>query len=61
MRYHDPENWELLREALKKMGRKDLIGNGKHHLVPSFQPKGFIATTDKMKSFKTKYTGFGKK
>ena len=30
----------LLREALKKMRRADLIGNGKKHLVPSWQPKG---------------------
>jgi hypothetical protein len=29
----------VLREALKSMGRADLIGNGKHHLVPTFQPK----------------------
>jgi uncharacterized radical SAM protein YgiQ len=40
LRYHDPENWPLLREALKSMGRRDLIGNGKWHLVPSFQPAG---------------------
>ena len=40
LRYHDPENWPLLREALKHMGRADLIGNGKKHLVPSFQPAG---------------------
>ena len=40
LRYHDPENWPLLREALKQMGRADLIGNGKKHLVPSFQPAG---------------------
>jgi len=38
LRYHDPENWPELRETLKKMGRKDLIGNGKMHLVPSRQP-----------------------
>ncbi|MBP5991990.1 MAG: YgiQ family radical SAM protein [Piscinibacter sp.] len=38
LRYHDPNNWPLLRDALKAMGRADLIGNGKHHLVPSFQP-----------------------
>ncbi|TSE20480.1 Ribosomal protein S12 methylthiotransferase RimO [Tepidimonas alkaliphilus] len=38
LRYHDPNNWPLLREALKRMGRADLIGNGKHHLVPAFQP-----------------------
>ncbi|MBK1709582.1 YgiQ family radical SAM protein [Marichromatium gracile] len=40
LRYHDPENWPLLRRALKEMGRADLIGNGKRHLVPSFQPAG---------------------
>ena len=38
LRYHDPNNWPLLREALKTMGRSDLIGNGKHHLIPTFQP-----------------------
>jgi hypothetical protein len=35
---HDPNNWPLLREALKTMGRADLIGNGKQHLIPTFQP-----------------------
>ena len=40
LRYHDPENWPLLREALKAMGRADLIGSGKKQLVPSFQPAG---------------------
>ncbi|MFM6990050.1 MAG: YgiQ family radical SAM protein, partial [Rhodoferax sp.] len=40
LRYHDPNNWPLLREALKAMGRADLIGNGKHHLIPTFQPLG---------------------
>lgn len=39
LRYHDPHNWPLLREALKKMGRSDLIGNGKRHLVPNWQPQ----------------------
>jgi len=39
LRYHDPNNWPLLREALKAMGRSDLIGNGKKHLVPFHQPK----------------------
>jgi uncharacterized radical SAM protein YgiQ len=38
LRYHDPENWPLLREALKRLGRSDLIGNGKKHLVPTWQP-----------------------
>src|SRR3712207_1080743 len=26
LRYHDPENWPLLRDALRRMGRADLIG-----------------------------------
>jgi uncharacterized radical SAM protein YgiQ len=38
LRYHDANNWPLLREALRNMGRADLIGNGKRHLVPSWQP-----------------------
>jgi uncharacterized radical SAM protein YgiQ len=38
LRYHDPDNWPILREALKAMGRADLIGNGKRHLIPDWQP-----------------------
>jgi uncharacterized radical SAM protein YgiQ len=38
LRYHDAAGWPLLREALQAMGRADLIGNGKKHLVPSYQP-----------------------
>jgi uncharacterized radical SAM protein YgiQ len=38
LRYHDPANWPLLREALKAMGRSDLVGNGKQHLIPTWQP-----------------------
>ena len=38
LRYHDSDNWPLLREELKKMGRADLIGNGKKHLIPLWQP-----------------------
>ncbi|HEX2691564.1 MAG TPA: DUF3362 domain-containing protein, partial [Kofleriaceae bacterium] len=40
LRYHDPNNWPMLREALRRMGRADLIGSGKHQLVPSWQPAG---------------------
>jgi len=40
LRYHDADNWPLLREALKKMGRADLIGPGRQHLVPNWQPPG---------------------
>jgi uncharacterized radical SAM protein YgiQ len=40
LRYHDANNWPVLREALRRMGRADLIGNGKHQLVPAYQPAG---------------------
>ncbi len=40
LRYHDPENWSLLREALREMGRAELIGNGRQHLIPYTQPPG---------------------
>lgn len=72
LRYHDAENWPVLREALKQMGRADLIGNGKKHLIPTFQPKGTggagegqrAGSRNKPKSrpFTTKYLhGTGKK
>ncbi|MEM7253041.1 MAG: YgiQ family radical SAM protein [Pseudomonadota bacterium] len=38
LRYHDPKNWPLLRRALARMGRADLIGNGDKHLIPRWQP-----------------------
>ncbi len=40
LRWHDANNWPLIREALRRMGRADLIGSGKRHLVPAWQPKG---------------------
>ena len=43
LRYHDPENWPTLREALKNMGRADLIGSGKDQLVPASQPTATVA------------------
>ncbi len=39
LRYHDPNNWPMLREALKRMGRADLIGNGEQQLIPKYQPR----------------------
>ena len=38
LRWHDPENWPILREGLMRMGRADLIGNGPNCLVPRHQP-----------------------
>ena len=43
LRWHDPENWPLLREALIEMGRAELIGNGPHCLVPRQQPAQLVA------------------
>jgi hypothetical protein len=58
LRYHDPDNWPLLRKALKKMGRSDLIGNGKLHLVPPRQPpKRHQRVTDKGRPFATQHNG----
>ena len=34
LRYHDPNNWPLLRQELRYMGRADLIGPGKECLIP---------------------------
>jgi len=38
LRWHDPANWPLLREALTEMGRADLIGDKPHQLIPLTQP-----------------------
>ncbi|MBP2316426.1 YgiQ family radical SAM protein [Azospirillum soli] len=43
LRYHDPENWPILRDALKRMGRADLIGPGEQQLIPAWQPAGTTA------------------
>ncbi|MGB5102894.1 MAG: YgiQ family radical SAM protein, partial [Steroidobacteraceae bacterium] len=61
LRYHDPNNWPLLREALRRMGRADLIGNGKQHLVPSYQPVGTGRAHEGRRKpktpFRTQHTG----
>ncbi len=50
LRYHDANNWPAIREALKRMGRADLIGNGKAHLVPAWQPAGTAGLSAKGES-----------
>jgi len=61
LRYHDPNNWPLLREALRRMGRADLIGNGRQQLVPAYQPQGTgapAARGDRRHgTFRTQHTG----
>jgi uncharacterized radical SAM protein YgiQ len=62
LRYHDPANWPILREALKRMGRADLIGNGKHHLIPAYQPvagRGAHGAAPPLR-FRTQHTGLPK-
>lgn len=61
IRFHDPANWPMLRDALKRMGREDLIGPGKKHLVPAFQPAvlGAIKQSDGS-SFKPSQRGAAK-
>jgi uncharacterized radical SAM protein YgiQ len=39
LRYHAAENWSILQQALKSLGRQDLIGNSKKHLIPKYKPK----------------------
>ena len=51
LRYHDEKNWPLLRQALKKMGRTDLIGNGARQLIPE---NG--ARSTRTRSNKTRYS-----
>ncbi len=67
LRYHDPENWPILREALRRMGRADLIGPGKQQLIPAIQPPGTGGGGEgsrhgrKHQAQKFKTTGFGRK
>ncbi len=68
LRYHDANNWPILREALKAMGRSDLIGNGKRHLVPTWQPDGTgeavegsrVTPKAKSRPFMTQHNGLPK-
>lgn len=61
LRYHDPEGWPAIRESLLKMGRRDLIGYGKKHLVPPRQPVNWTpknaGTGTKGKRVLTQHTG----
>jgi uncharacterized radical SAM protein YgiQ len=69
LRYHDPNNWPLLREALRRMGRADLIGTGRAQLLPAYQPAGTGAAATRVRTaggaaaarpFRTQHTGRGK-
>jgi uncharacterized radical SAM protein YgiQ len=49
LRYHDPDNWEILREGLQRMGRSDLIGSSERHLVPRHTPSTTLAAIERRK------------
>jgi len=60
LRYHDPNNWPMLREALRRMGRAELIGNGRRHLVPAYQPAGTGGSPEGSRGarpFRTQHSG----
>src|ERR1700722_13434448 len=58
LRYHDPNNWPLLREALRRMGRSDLIGSGRQQLLPAYHPPGpGVLGYGRRAPFRTQHTG----
>ncbi len=54
LRYHDPKSWPMLREALKKMGREDMIGAGKGALIPNEEPEEHRNARLKQKGLSTR-------
>jgi hypothetical protein len=54
LRYHDPANWPLLRAALRRMGRGDLIGPGPDHLIPP--EGGRPPAPGRARQFRTQHT-----
>jgi hypothetical protein len=58
LRWHDPDNWPVLREALVRMGRSDLIGSGEGQLVPLHDNAPSTAgPSPRGKKFRTQHTG----
>ena len=52
LRYHDPDNWPLIRKALKQMKLEQLIGSGPDKLVPREQPRGWTYESARRKNTK---------
>lgn len=58
LRYHDPDNWPLLRKVLTAMGRDDLMGPGTDKLLPGFGHQGAgYGHGKRYQTFKTQHTG----
>ncbi|WP_062568550.1 YgiQ family radical SAM protein [Pseudoalteromonas arabiensis] len=60
LRYHDPAGWPMIREALKKMGKANLIGKGPNCLIPeeSRNEKAAKGKGGKGRAALTRHTGF---
>ncbi|WP_281546907.1 YgiQ family radical SAM protein [Pseudoalteromonas sp. PAR1] len=60
LRYHDPAGWPMIREALRKMGKANLIGKGPNCLVPeeSRNEKAANSKGGKGRAALTRHTGF---
>jgi len=56
LRYHHPDNWQILYEALINMGREDLIGYGKHQLIAPVPPQSGNNATPRGQRFNTART-----
>ncbi|MBI1834392.1 MAG: YgiQ family radical SAM protein [Burkholderiales bacterium] len=67
LRYHAPENYEIVKEGLIRMGRGDLIGSSERHLIPTRAPlasnllqTGTTKTLPRSNSGAPKLNTFGK-
>ena len=47
IQYRKPENYDLVREALIKCGREDLIGSGRNCLIPAEKPHGYVRSGER--------------
>jgi hypothetical protein len=61
LRYHDANNWRVIKDLLLKMGKKNLIGDGPNCLIPSKLPTGKQRSKPGTKKFITKHTSQGYK
>ena len=57
LRYHDADNWPMLRRALTQMGRTDVMGQGQDKLMPGFGYEDSSGRQGRYQTFKTQHTG----
>ncbi len=61
IQYRDPKNYALVREALEKAGRQDLIGFGKECLIRPYPPKKDAGKPGKQENGKTAVKALSRK